>query len=49
MKSKRVRRHNLNDGDVVQVGQHEVMYIDERASRSRVSMDHTDTEIIDKA
>jgi type II secretory pathway predicted ATPase ExeA len=49
VKSKRVRRHNLNDGDVVQVGQHEVMYIDERASRSRVSMDHTDTEIIDKA
>jgi general secretion pathway protein A len=23
--------HNLNDGDVVQVGQHEIMYIDERA------------------
>jgi general secretion pathway protein A len=49
VKSKRVRRHNLNDGDVVQVGQHEVMYIDERASRGRVSMDHTDTEVIDKA
>jgi type II secretory pathway predicted ATPase ExeA len=32
VKSKRVRRHNLNDGDVVLVGQHEVMYIDERAS-----------------
>jgi general secretion pathway protein A len=48
VKSKRVRRHNLNDGDVVQVGQHEVMYIDERASRGRVSMDHTDTEVIDK-
>jgi hypothetical protein len=49
VKSKRVRRHNLNDGDVVQVGQHEVMYIDERASRSRVSADHTDTEVIEKA
>jgi hypothetical protein len=49
VKSKRVRRHNLNDGDVVQVGQHEVMYIDERASRGRVSPDHTDTEVIDKA
>jgi general secretion pathway protein A len=36
VKSKRVRRHNLNDGDVVLVGQHEIMYIDERApSRSR--------------
>ena len=32
VKSKRVRRHNLNDGDVVQVGQHEIMYIDERTS-----------------
>jgi hypothetical protein len=52
VKSKRVRRHNLNDGDVVQLGQHEVMYIDERASRGRVSVDqvdHTDTEVIDKA
>jgi type II secretory pathway predicted ATPase ExeA len=48
VKSKRVRRHNLNDGDVVQVGQHEVMYIDERASRGRVSVDHTDTEVIEK-
>jgi type II secretory pathway predicted ATPase ExeA len=48
VKSKRVRRHNLNDGDVVQVGQHEVMYIDERASRGRASVDHTDTEVIDK-
>jgi general secretion pathway protein A len=48
VKSKRVRRHNLNDGDVVQIGQHEVMYIDERASRVRGSGDHIDTEIIDK-
>ena len=32
VKSKRVRRHNLNDGDVVLVGQHEIMYIDERAA-----------------
>jgi type II secretory pathway predicted ATPase ExeA len=48
VKSKRVRRHNLNDGDVVQLGQHEVMYIDERATRGRVSVDHTDTEVIDK-
>jgi general secretion pathway protein A len=35
VKSKRVRRHNLNDGDVVLVGQHEIMYIDERAPRAR--------------
>jgi general secretion pathway protein A len=36
VKSKRVRRHNLNDGDVVVVGQHEIMYLDERASRTRM-------------
>ena len=47
VQSKRVRRHNLNDGDVVQVGQHEIMYIDER-TRARHVPDHTDTEIIEK-
>ena len=45
--SKRVRRHNLNDGDVVHVGQHEIMYIDERVPRHRPS-DMTDTEVLDK-
>jgi hypothetical protein len=35
VKLKRVRRHNLNDGDVVVVGQHEIMYIDERPARTR--------------
>jgi general secretion pathway protein A len=35
VKSKRVRRHNLNDGDVVIVGQHEIVYMDERAPRVR--------------
>jgi len=39
VKSKRVRRHNLNDGDVVVVGQHEIMYIDERAPRVRGGRD----------
>ncbi len=39
VQSKRVRRHNLNDGDVVQVGQHEIMYIDERAPRPRDGSD----------
>ncbi len=48
VKSKRVRRHNLNDGDVVQVGQHEIMYIDERAPRVRNTIDHIETEVIDK-
>jgi general secretion pathway protein A len=36
VRSKRVRRRMLNDGDVVQIGQHEIMYFDERLSRTRV-------------
>src|SRR6267154_77511 len=39
VQSKRVRRYNLNDGDVVQVGQHEIMYIDERSPRVRGTHD----------
>src|SRR5450631_1664061 len=39
VQSKRVRRHNLNDGDVVHVGQHEIMYIDERPPRPRDGTD----------
>jgi general secretion pathway protein A len=35
VRSKRVRRRLLNDGDVIQIGQHEIMYFDERASKSR--------------
>jgi general secretion pathway protein A len=44
VQSKRVRRYNLNDGDVVQVGQHEIMYIDERMPRSRGG-DPTETDV----
>jgi general secretion pathway protein A len=35
VKSKRVRRHYLNDGDVVLIGKHELIYIDERLPRTR--------------
>ncbi|HEX3848845.1 MAG TPA: AAA family ATPase [Steroidobacteraceae bacterium] len=42
VQSKRVRRYNLNDGDVVQVGQHEIMYLDERAPRMRNAADAGD-------
>jgi type II secretory pathway predicted ATPase ExeA len=35
VKAKRVRKHNLNDGDVVQIGKHELMYIDERVHKAR--------------
>jgi len=45
VQSKRVRRHNLNDGDVVQVGEYEIMYIDERVPRVRNSLDAPDTDI----
>ena len=48
MHSKRVRRHNLNDGDVVVVGRHEIMYIDERHARARLHAEGTETEVIDK-
>ncbi|HEY0767795.1 MAG TPA: AAA family ATPase [Steroidobacteraceae bacterium] len=35
VKSTRVRRHHLNDGDVVLVGKHELIYVDERLARGR--------------
>ncbi|MBM4219133.1 MAG: FHA domain-containing protein [Gammaproteobacteria bacterium] len=35
LKSKRVRRHHLNDGDVVVLGKHEIVYVDERSGRAR--------------
>jgi general secretion pathway protein A len=49
VQSKRVRRHNLNDGDVVQVGQHEIMYIDERIPRSRGIVDPIGADAMDKS
>jgi type II secretory pathway predicted ATPase ExeA len=49
VQSKRVRRHNLNDGDIVVVGQHELMYIDERTPRLRTAADLSDTEVMDSA
>lgn len=36
VKSKRVRRHHLNDGDIIVLGKHEIMYLDERSVRTRV-------------
>jgi general secretion pathway protein A len=41
VKSKRVRRHYLNDGDVVMVGKHELIYVDERLVRTRGSLNDT--------
>jgi len=41
VKSKRVRRHYLNDGDVVLVGKHELIYVDERLARTRGNLNDT--------
>jgi type II secretory pathway predicted ATPase ExeA len=41
VKSKRVRHHNLNDGDVVTIGKHDLIYVDERAPRGRSLDDPT--------
>jgi type II secretory pathway predicted ATPase ExeA len=30
VKAKRVRRHSLNDGDVITIGKHDLLYLDER-------------------
>jgi pSer/pThr/pTyr-binding forkhead associated (FHA) protein len=38
VKSNRVRRHHLNDGDVVLVGKHELIYVDERTGRQRTTL-----------
>jgi type II secretory pathway predicted ATPase ExeA len=34
VKAKRVRHHNLNDGDVVTIGTHDLIYVDERAQQA---------------
>jgi pSer/pThr/pTyr-binding forkhead associated (FHA) protein len=41
VQGRRVRRHNLNDGDVVVVGKHELMYVDERLPRTRSNFTET--------
>jgi type II secretory pathway predicted ATPase ExeA len=41
VKSRRVRRHYLNDGDVVLIGKHELIYVDERLARTRGSLNDT--------
>jgi general secretion pathway protein A len=35
VQGKRVRRHNLNDGDVVVIGKHELVFVDERLPKAR--------------
>jgi len=43
VKSKRIRKHNLNDGDVIVLGKHEIMYLDERAPHARAQQRLDDT------
>ena len=45
---KRVRRHNLNDGDVVVIGKHEIMYVDDRRARARSSEGAAGVPTLDK-
>jgi len=44
--SKRVRYHNLNDGDVVTIGQHELLYVDERSHHRAVEAAHAATSVL---
>src|ERR1700722_8707558 len=41
VKSKRVRRHYLNDGVVVVLGKHELIYVDERLAKTRSTLTET--------
>jgi general secretion pathway protein A len=45
VRGKRVRRTLLNDGDVIQIGQHEIMYFDERLARARSGQDTEDDAV----
>lgn len=42
---KRIRRRVLNDGDVLQIGEHELAYMDERTSRSRPDLPRKDDAV----
>jgi general secretion pathway protein A len=52
VKSKRVRIHNLNDGDVVTIGKHDLIYIDERGASTHTpvaadaTQEHGSTQIV---
>jgi type II secretory pathway predicted ATPase ExeA len=46
VRAKRVRRRMLNDGDVVQIGQHEIMYFDDRMARTRIPLEDGDDDAV---
>ncbi|MGC8517763.1 MAG: AAA family ATPase [Steroidobacteraceae bacterium] len=41
VRSLRVHRHYLRDGDVVLIGKHELVYLDERIARARANLNDT--------
>lgn len=47
VQGRRVHFHNLNDGDIVTIGQHELLYVDERQRTGlRASEPHTSTAVL---
>ena len=46
IQGKRVRHHQLNDGDVICVGQHELLYIDERSQTRAAAEEHSSTTVL---
>jgi hypothetical protein len=48
IRGKRVRRHTLRDGDVIGVGQHEILYVNE-SSVAHLADTHDDLPVIDSA
>jgi len=42
---KRIRRRVLNDGDVLQIGEHELVYVDERQSRMKSTLTEADDSV----
>jgi predicted component of type VI protein secretion system len=46
LRGQRVRRHTLRDGDLINVGQHEILYVDENAAHGLADT-HDDLPRID--
>ncbi|HEU4589906.1 MAG TPA: AAA family ATPase [Steroidobacteraceae bacterium] len=46
LREKRVRRHTLRDGDVIGIGQHEILYVNENATQHLVDT-HDDLKALD--
>jgi pSer/pThr/pTyr-binding forkhead associated (FHA) protein len=44
VKGKRVKRHELKDGDVIQIGEHKLLYRDQRRALVAVADDEDDEE-----